>query len=160
MWCICICFFKVRKSKDYVFSYDIGWEVCIDNNICILYIFVLWNVFVYIEDLKYFIFYYWLCCFYFCEDLLFFYRYMIVDFEYWIEFKIYNMIEDWVVYFFRRMIFEFKILWMIIYVIKIWFYYWFVDWLFKFKFIRMKKIFLDNNMVVMNLMKKNKKLCL
>lgn len=95
--------------------------------------------------------------FFFLWRFFFFYRYMIVDFEYWIIFKIYNMIENWVVYFFRRMIFEFKILWMIIYVIKIWFYYCFVDWLFKFKFIRMKKIFLDNNMVVMNLVKKNKK---
>lgn len=43
---------------------------------------------------------------------------------------------------------------------KIWLYYCFVDWSFKFKLTRMKKISLDNNTVAMNLVKKNKKLCL
>lgn len=85
---------------------------------------------------------------------------MIADFEYRIEFKIYNMTEDRVAHFSRRMTFELKILWTIIYATKIWLYYCFADWSFKLKLTRMKKISLDNNTVAMNLMKKNKKLCL
>lgn len=111
---------------------------------------------VYIEDLKHFIFYYRLCCLPLREDLLFSYRYMIADFEYRIEFKIYNMTEDRVAHFSRRMTFELKILWTIIYATKIWLYYCFADWSFKLKLTRMKKISLDNNTVAMNLVKKRK----
>lgn len=88
---------------------------------------------------------------------LFSYRYMIADFEYRIIFKIYNMTENWVAHFSRRMTFELKILWTIIYATKIWLYYCFADWSFKLKLTRMKKISLDNNTVAMNLVKKNKK---
>lgn len=139
MWRTCTCPFKVRKSKDHASSHDTGWEVCIDKNICTSYISVLWNVSVYIEDLKHFIFYYRLCCLPLREDLLFSYRYMIADFEYRIEFKIYNMTEDRVAHFSRRMTFELKILWTIIYATKIWLYYCFADWSFKLKLTRMRK---------------------